>query len=225
MVQKMWEQRLLDMDDPKKGWVQYDVNESNVTEIAANESSSSNTGSDDEWIDITLKNRKAEIEQFENRATLNFGILWAIIELVFKYFYEGFQFSLVKLALQATPEVITQAANTEWQIPKRNRVPFVKPKIEKPKPVKVKQEKVKREKPQKPKKAAKEKKPPQKKAPAMSTEEKKRLEKERLELLKLEEAKRIAEENKRYMYPLADGVTDEFFMGIFENWERPKRKK
>ncbi|KAK5645045.1 hypothetical protein RI129_006345 [Pyrocoelia pectoralis] len=223
MVQKIWEQRLLDMEDPRKGWISYDTSETSEP----GEENSSTHETDDEWIDITLRNRKEEIDQFENRATLNFGILWAIIELVFKYFYESFQFSLVKLAFQATPEVITQRVNAEWNIPKSNRAPFTKPKVEKAKPEKAKpQKKDKEDTGKTPKEKPAQKTAEPKKAPAvtMSPEEKKRLEMERLELQKLEEAKRVAEENLRYMYPLVEGVTDEFFMSIFDQWVQPTAK-
>ncbi|XP_022918347.2 uncharacterized protein [Onthophagus taurus] len=175
---------------------------------------------------------------FEHK-TKNLSILCAIIDFVFDYFYQNFHFILLKLALKTNPSIITQKVNPEWLVPKFNLVELVKPK---PTPVK-KEKKSKEKKSKKDKKSSKKGKDKKKdkksdkKKGKEKKEKPKKPTKEELKAMKaeqlrqqllqeqLEEEMRKAEENRRCMFPLADAATDELYMGLFENWQKPKEGK
>lgn len=153
-------------------------------------------------------------------------------------FYESFQFSLIKLAFQATPDVIFQKLNHDWKIPKRFKGELQKPKVEKKpkeKPPKKegskketskkgkeekkkgKEDKKKGDKKQEKGKGKKEEKKKEKPA-ALTKEEKAELERQKKEQERIEEELRKIEEQKRFMYPLTEAATDELFKEIFEDW-------
>lgn len=89
---KLWEQRLEDMEDPKKGWVPTlqemeasPETEVNVETAEEEQTSEENEGSDDnEWADIILEATQKEIIKDEDKLIVNFGVLRAIISFVFK---------------------------------------------------------------------------------------------------------------------------------------------
>ncbi|KAF5291147.1 hypothetical protein FQA39_LY14389 [Lamprigera yunnana] len=229
-MQKVWEQRIKDMDSSCKGWISSDVElEEKVSEEVSSEESEVDLNS----IDDILKKKAQEMETFDDKVILNFGALWAIIELVFKYFYESFQFSLIKLAFQATPDIITQHLNSHWNVPKRSKKPFERPasKIVVPKPV-VKKPPLK---PQTPKEKEKKVSKPEReeKMSKKSAVEKKLEQKVQEQLLKqqkIDEEKRllelkIEEENRLFLFPLLEGATDDLFQSIFPNWTKEKQKK
>lgn len=144
----------------------------------------------------------------------------------------------MRIAYRCHHHLITQTVNDSWHIPKIMRSELKRPKPKKQKKEKVpKEKKPKKEKPpKKPKeKAEKKSKPP--KSPKEKKEKPKQLTKEeKAELARFkreqemaEEKKRIAEMNKRFMFPLSEAANDAFYEEIFENWVRigkePKGKK
>lgn len=158
---------------------------------------------------------------------------------LFRSFYESFQFTLIKLAFRACPNIITQTANDEWKAPKLPKGELKKPPVKKKKPVKEKKSKKDKsskgskkdkkgkkgkkgkdsKKDKKSKKSASKKSKKSKEKPKKLTkEEKEALEKQRREQAEIEAERLRQEENRRFMFPLTDAATDELFGGIFENW-------
>ncbi|GJQ85031.1 hypothetical protein Trydic_g3692 [Trypoxylus dichotomus] len=232
---KLWEKHVEDMDDPQVGW--YVPSEDPVPEKK-------------EVIDVDAEDWEdlvdpQEISKQDANLYIGFGVLCAIVDFVFDYFYRNLHFTLIKLATRTIPTVITQKLNSEWKVPKATREEFARPKSEKKKPKKEKPPKQ----PKSPKSSKKEgkkdkgkerkkgsdkkskkgseggKKQKKEKPKKLTKEEKAELDRQRKLQQELETEQLKEEENKRFVFPLADGVTDEFFMEIFGDWQKPKEGK
>lgn len=148
-------------------------------------------------------------------------------------FSDVFQFTLIKIALNSPPSIITQTLNEEWSVPKNlnedvtafvkdlankyKRFPIKKPKGKKAKKGK-KEKKSKREKKSKDKSS-------KKKSPKLTKEEKRalKLQKKLLQkqLREEEERKLLELMNKLFLRPLNDIETeDEFFKSKFKNFKK-----
>ncbi|KAJ3644011.1 hypothetical protein Zmor_026688 [Zophobas morio] len=183
-----------------------------------------------EWKDY-VDDRKELIYDTEMKILINSCALFAIKQFVYDYFHEGFQYTIIKSALINTFFSITQNVNQEWRIPKILKEELKKPKMKKEKKMKEKKKKPQKAKQKKKpkkkkKKGSKKGKKPKKAKPKKPTkEEKAELKRLQLEQERLEEERRLAEENRRMLFPLNDAANDEFFQSIFENWVKPKEKK
>lgn len=86
-VQKLWKQRHKDMNNPRQGWIPTneelrDEHEPLVldeSEISDNVQKYNKT-----WLDDTVKRKQSLINKEEDFQMLNFGVLWAIIDFIFK---------------------------------------------------------------------------------------------------------------------------------------------
>lgn len=193
------------------------------------------------WRELIIDNIMAS-RNADERKRINMVITSAIIDCVFEYLYDSFHFTLIKLAFQSTPYLISQNVNFEWKLPKVPKAEFTRPARAKVKTPKVKKEKKSKSKSSKSKsskksskKSAKSKKSKKdkkskksskgskgSKGPKMSKAELDRLKKEKA---RLDEERLRIEENKKYMFPLTDAATDDLFENMFENWVKPKSLK
>ncbi|KAK9717809.1 hypothetical protein QE152_g23542 [Popillia japonica] len=224
-LMKLWEKRIADMND------------SNIDAEEVSVKSDPINIDNENWEDVVdAKN----INRQDERLYIGFGVLCAIVDFVFDYFYRNFHYILIKIAANNIPSVITQQLNLKWMVPKIAKGDFRRPKIQKPKKEKVKKVKEpshkktkssKSDKKSKGKgsdkkssKGSKESKKSKKEKPHKLTKEEK-AELERLKKLEheAEEERRKLEENKRFVFPLVDAATDELFMEIFENWKEGPR--
>ncbi|XP_018324763.1 uncharacterized protein LOC108736718 [Agrilus planipennis] len=228
IFQQLWEQRLKDMDDSEKGWIpSSETVTEELNEEEEEEGDESEIEDKDNWFSFLDKAKKETQEKYR-RKLFNFIVMWAVINFVFDYFYNKFQFSLIALAFKATPVFITQRLNNVWRIPKINKEEAFIPRDEKPKekkekkPKKGKKDKGKKGKKDKKGKKGKKEKPKKQKPAKLTKEQLKELERQRKEeeRLALERLMLLEQEleQKRFMFPLKDGGTDEFYKSIFENW-------
>ncbi|KAJ8947382.1 hypothetical protein NQ318_017745 [Aromia moschata] len=224
----LWHHRMEEMADPNKGWVPFEeaIIESNK-EVNALNNTFAPPEAKMEWMDY-LEKRKELTKRMKENIFINNCVLLAI-----KHFYETFLFTLLKIAFRCSHSLITQQVNDKWYVPKIIKTDLKMPKPKKPK----KEKKPKEKKPKKEKKAkgakdkkgkgkGKEKKEKKKKEKPkkLTKEEKAELARLKREQELLEEEERKAEENRRFMFPLGEAATDDFFKGIFENWVKVEKK-
>ncbi|KAL3270364.1 hypothetical protein HHI36_009411 [Cryptolaemus montrouzieri] len=235
----IWEQRRKNMADPAKGWTPSAPNECDDDCICAKIEYTEEDLENEEYLQIKnqwlmyLEMHKESITQSEHNKFINSCLLLIIKQFIFEYFYESFQYKLIKMTFQTPPSLILERLNQRWQIPKSCREEFKRPIEKKPKPPKPTKEKT----PKGPK-GKKEKHKEDKKSKSTKSGEKKekkekmkpekppnftKEEKAELERLKREEQQRTleaiaAEENKRLIFPLKLAANEDFFRTIFEGY-------
>nr|CAH7754534.1 unnamed protein product [Callosobruchus chinensis] len=236
----IWQQRIENMADPKKGAI-FETTPSNVVNGQPEDDSEEEKGRLSNilyYLDI----EDDAVREMKQNMFVNTCALMAIKQFVYDYFYSNFQFALIKTACSYTHYLITQQMAENWDIPKRFNGDFKRPAPKKPKkrkPEKKKKDKKKDKSSKKSKKdkksgksskstkskSKKEKGKKEKKPKGPTREEKAEMLRMQREQARLEEERRLAEENRRFMFPLTDAATDEFFENIFENWVKPKKKE
>ncbi|XP_018564689.1 uncharacterized protein DDB_G0286299-like [Anoplophora glabripennis] len=215
------------MANPNVGWTTH-PELSTKTESVLTNSTNKADEIKEEWINY-IKEETPDSRKVEEIVFINTCVLMAIKQFVFDYFYETFQYTLVRIAFRYPHHLITQSVNEYWRVPK-----FLKSELKRPKPKKPKKEKVKKEKkPKQPKeksskkskstKETKEKKGKKEKPKQLTKEEKAELAKLKKEKEMEDEKKRIAELNKRFMFPLSEAATDDFYKEIFDNWVKVEK--
>lgn len=231
---KLWEQRGKDMADPSKGWKAFEPKICSNDCICGQMEYTYEDFENEEYLQIKhewlqyMKKYKITNDQAAHNVFINSCLLLIIKQFVFKYFFESFQYKLVKMACQIVPNHLYENLNRKWLFPKENREEFKRPVEKKPKPQKPVKEKPPKSKETKQKDKEKsskgtgktEKQPkikPEK--PHKPTKE----EKDEMKRLQEEEEQRIrdqiaAEENRRFIFPLTLAANGEFFKSIFKDF-------